>query len=217
MTPCQQRQGKAPMPGSKGMTMKLGDTMAHTRKDRAGRQRRRAGATLALAAASGGLMAAAMAGSPTARADNPYTDIVNDVQNSITIGEADYSAAATDFSTAGGTNAGLAAEFVGFDNTFLSPPDYLLLGLTAAGTGTDFSGHGNDFFDPTIIFPLTVAGEQTVAATYLSDAFGDVAAAVTALSGGDYFDGVNHVLIAGYEDVLAGQAETLAALFSAGI
>ena len=88
--------------------------MTHIRNNRSGRQRRRAGATLVLAAVSGGLLAAAMAGSPTARADNPYTDIVNDVQNSITIGEADYSAAGTDFSTAAGTNAGLAAEFAGF-------------------------------------------------------------------------------------------------------
>ena len=60
--------------------------MTHIRNDRTSRQRRRAGATLALAAASGGLLAAAMAGSPTARADDPYTDIVNDVQNSIAIG-----------------------------------------------------------------------------------------------------------------------------------
>ena len=65
--------------------------MTHIRNDRTSRQRRRAGATLALAAATGGLLAAAMAGSPTARADDPFTDIVNDVQNSITIGETDYS------------------------------------------------------------------------------------------------------------------------------
>src|SRR5947209_15876326 len=190
MTPCQQRQGKAPMPGSKGMTMKLGDTMAHTRKDRTGGQRRRAGATLVLAAASGGLMAAAMAGSPSARADNPYTDIINDVQNSITLGEVDYSAAATYFSTAGGTNAGLVAEFVGFDNTFLSPPDYLLLGLTAAGTGTDFSGDGGIFEADTSLFPLTVAGEQATAALALSDASSGFATALAALSSGDYFDGL---------------------------
>src|ERR1700744_6057981 len=129
--------------------------MTHIRKDRTSRQRRRAGATLVLAAASCGLLAA-MAGSPTARADDPFTDIVNDVQNSVTIGEADYSAAATDFSTAGGTNAGLAAEFLGFDNTFISSADYVLQGLTAAATGTDFSGDGT-IFEASGLFPLNAA------------------------------------------------------------
>jgi hypothetical protein len=191
--------------------------MTHIRNDRISRQRRRAGATLVLAAATGGLLAAAMAGSPTARADNPYTDIVNDVQNSITIGEADYSAAATDFSTAGGTNAGLAAEFTGFDNTFISSADYVLLGLTAAGTGTNFSGDGNVFDLSTSSFPLTAAGEQSDATTYLSTASSEFTSALTALSGGEYFTATYEDLIAGYYDVLAGQAETLAVLFGAGI
>jgi hypothetical protein len=118
--------------------------VTHIRNDRTRRQRRRAGATPVLTAATGGLLAAAMAASPTARA--------NDVQNSITIGETDYSNAATDFSTAGGTNAGLAAEFAGFDNTFISSADYALLGLTAAGTGTDFSGDSTIFVTPVSLF-----------------------------------------------------------------
>jgi hypothetical protein len=191
--------------------------MTHLRNDRTRRQRRRAGTTLVLAAATGGLLAAAMAGSPTARADDPYTDIVNDVQNSITIGEADYSAAGTDFSTAGGTNAGLAAEFAGFDNTFISSADYTVLGLTAAGTGTDFSGDGGTFFAPTSLFPLTAAGEQGEATSYLSFASTEFTASTSDFSGGEYFTGVDNALLAGYYDVLAGQADTLAALFSAGI
>jgi hypothetical protein len=191
--------------------------MTHIRNDRTSRQRRRAGATLALTAASGGLLAAAMAGSPTARADNPYTDIVNDVQNSITIGEADYSAAATDFSTAGGTNAGLAAEFAGFDNTFISSTDYTLLGLTAAGTGTDFSVLGTLFEIPTSFFPLTVAGEQAHATTDLSIASAYFTDGTSAFTDGNSFIGTEDFLFGGYYDVLAGQADTLAALFSAGI
>jgi hypothetical protein len=181
------------------------------------RQRRRAGGTLALAAACGGLLAAAMAGSPTARADDPYTDIVTYVQNSIAIGEADYSAAATDFATAGGTNAGLAELFLGFDNIFISSPDYVLLGLTAAATGTDFSHAGGAFtFDPAL-FPLTAPEELSNAATYLADASGQLASATTHLLDGDFFIGVDAFLVAGLDDVLAGQAETLGALFSAGI
>jgi len=191
--------------------------MAHIRNNPTRRQGRRAGATLVLAAASGGLLAAAMAGSPTARADNPYTDIVTDVQNSITAGEADYSAAATDFSTAGGTNAGLAAEFVGFDNTFISSTDYVLLGLTAAGTGTDFSNFGSAFFAGISILPLTAAAEQTAATGFLGGASAEFTDALTEFSGGHYFAGVSDSLLGGYYDVLGGQAETLAALFGAGI
>jgi hypothetical protein len=158
-----------------------------------------------------------MAGSPTARADDPFTDIVNDVQNSIAIGETDYSNAATDFSTAGGTNAGLAAEFAGFDNTFISSADYVLQGLTAAGTGTDFSGDGTIFVAPVSLFPLTAAGVQADATTYLSTASSEFTSALTALSGGEYFTATYDDLFGGYYDVVAGQAETLAALFGAGI
>jgi hypothetical protein len=191
--------------------------MMHIRNDRAGRQRRRTASTLVLAAASGGLLAAAMAGSPAARADNVYTDIVNDVQTSIAIGEADYSAAAADFSTTGGTNAGLAAEFLGFDNTFISSADYVLLGLTAAATGTDFSASDSAFVVDPGLFPLTAAEEQADVTSFLSTASTDFTAALTALSGGDYFVAVGDGLYGSYYDVLAGQAETLAALFGAGI
>jgi hypothetical protein len=173
--------------------------------------------TLALAAATGGLLAAAMAGSPTARADDPFADIVSDVQNSIAIGQADYAAAATDFSTAGGTNAGLIAEFLGFDNTFISSADYVLLGLTAAATGTDFSLEGSAFDVTASLFPLTAAGEQATATADLALASEEFTWAMTNFSSGDYFAGVDSALFIGYYDVLAGQAETLAVLFSLGI
>jgi hypothetical protein len=190
--------------------------MAHIHNDRASRQRR-AGAALVLATATGGLLAAAMAGSPTARADNPYTDIVNDVQTSIAAGQADYSAAGTDFSTPGDTNAGLVEEFAGFDNTFISPADYTLLGLTAAGTGTNFSGSESDFLIAPALFPITAAEGQADATSYLTAASAEFSAALTALTGGEVFDATYLDLIGGYYDVLAGQSETLAALFSAGI
>jgi hypothetical protein len=191
--------------------------MTRIRYDRTSRQRRRVGATLALAAASGGLLAAAMAGSPTARADDPFTDIANDVQTSIAAGQADYSAAGTDFSTAGGTNAGLVEEFAGFDNTFISPADYTLLGLTAAGTGTNFSGSESDFLIAPALFPITAAEGQADATSYLSAASAEFTAALTALSGGEYFAATYEDLVGGYYDVLAGQSETLAGLFSLGL
>jgi hypothetical protein len=189
--------------------------MTDIRNDRTHRQRRRAGATLVLAAATGGLLAAAMAGSPTARADDPYTDIYNDVQNSISAGEADYTAAGTDFST-GDTNEGLIASFAGFDSIFLNPADYTLLGLTAAGTDTDFSAFSNYFGIPAT-GPVNAAGEATLASTYSTEATSFFSDVTPAFSGGEYFSGVQDYLAGSFLDTLSGQADVLSALFSAGI
>lgn len=189
--------------------------MTHIRNERTGRQRWRAGATLVLAAATGGLLAAALAGSPTARADDPFTDISNDVQAVTALGESDYTAAATDFSTPGDTNEGLIAAFVGFDNIFFSPTDYTLLGLTAAGTGTDFSPYASAF-ELTDSGPTTAAGQAADAATDFSNASTYLTDAATFLSDGNYFDAVYDALFGGYEDILGSQADTLAGLFSLG-
>jgi hypothetical protein len=195
-----------------------GGIMTPIRNERSTHQRRRAGATLALAAATGGLLAAAMAGSPIARADDPYTDTLGYVQNEIMIGDEDYSAAAGDFSTAGDTNAGLAALFAGFDNTFIGTTDYTLLGLTAADTGTDFSGFGSALVvTPDDFYPLTAAGETANATDYAGLAATDFQEATPAFAAGEYFIAVYDELTGSYLDVLSGQADSLAALFSAGL
>jgi len=190
--------------------------MTHIRNDRTSRQRRRAGTTLVLAAASGGLLAAAMAGSPTARADD-LTDISNDVQASITAGEADYSLAGTDFSTAGDTNEGLIALLAGFDNIFVSPADYILVGLTGEATGTDISGIAGDFlFSNTA--PLTAAGEEAFAATETTDGETNLASAATLFSDGDYTSAALYGLFgADQVDIGAPESDLLAALFGAGL
>jgi hypothetical protein len=183
-------------------------------------RRRRAGATLVLAAATGGLLAAAMAGSPIARADDPFTDIANDVQASITLGGDDYTAAGTDFSTAGDTNAGLVALFAGIDNLLVSPTDYTLLGLTAAGTDTNYSGFGTLFDIPgTVSDPsdLTAAGQEAIATADVTDGNADLSHAATFLSSGEYFAAAEYGLYGAYlSDIIAPQADLLAALFSAG-
>jgi hypothetical protein len=184
--------------------------MTHIRNDRTSRRRRRAGTTLVLAAASGGLLAAAMAAAPTASADDPFTDILSDVQSSITAGEADYS-------TAGDTNEGLNALVAGFDNTFVSPADYVLVGLVDAATGTNASGLAGDFFLSDVGQPLTAAGQEATATADLSEGATYASDAVSALSSGDYADAA----LAGafsslLTDVLAPEADLLAALFSAG-
>jgi hypothetical protein len=190
--------------------------MTHIRNDRTSRQRRRAGTTLVLAAASGGLLAAAMAGSPTARADD-LTDISNDVQASITAGEADYSAAGTDFSTAGDTNEGLIALVAGFDNTFVSPADYILVGLTGEATGTDISSIAGDFLVPDTA-PVTAAGETALAATQVTDGDANLAEAATLFSSADYTSAALYATYGAYQAFIdAPEAELLAALFSAGL
>jgi hypothetical protein len=191
--------------------------MTHIRNERTIHQRRRAGATLALAAATGGLLAAAMAGSPAARADDPFTDIATYVQDSITAGEADYSAAGMDFSTAGDTNEGLAELFTGNYNTFLSPVDYTVLGLVAAGTDTDYSTYADDFVLPDGYLPTTAAEATTDASTYSTNASDTLSEASSYLSAGNYFDATEYFLYSIDWNFLAGQSETLGALFSAGI
>jgi hypothetical protein len=190
--------------------------MTHIGNDRTSRQRRRAGATLVLAAATGGLLAAAMAGSPTARADDPFTDIANDVQAVTTLGGQDYSTAATDFSTAGDTNEGLIAAFTGFDNIFISPTDYTLLGLTAAATDTNFSAYGPEF-EVQDTGPITATGQEADATADLTLAQDYVNYAESQLSSGEYFIAATYFLNASYLDISASQADTLAALFSAGV
>jgi hypothetical protein len=192
----------------------LGETMNHIHKDRTSRQRRRAGTTLVLAAASGGLLAAAMAGSPTARADD-FTDILTNVQNAVTAGEADYSTAATDLSTAGETDAGLYAAVAGFDNIFVAPADYTLVGLVDGLTGTPDTGVSTDFFttDTPDATDLTSAGQQALESADFSSATADFSQAATFLSGGDFADATLYAAYASLLDVYGAEAEVLASLF----
>jgi hypothetical protein len=176
----------------------------------------RAGATLVLAAATGGLLAAAMVGSPIARADDPFTDTATYVQDTIAVAEADYTAAGTDFSTAGDTNAGLAELFAGDYNALVSL-NYTVLGLVAAGTDTDYSTYAGDFTLPDSYWPTTAAEAMTDASNYSDNAAGNLSAALSSLSAGDYFNATEYFLFSTDWNVLAGQAETLGALFSAGI
>jgi hypothetical protein len=183
--------------------------MTHIRK-------KRAGAALVLAAAAGGLLAAATAGSPIARADDPFTDTATYVQDTLTTAEADYSAAGTDFSTAGDTNAGLAELFAGDYNALVSL-NYTVLGLVAAGTGTDYSTYAGDFTLSDNYWPTTAAEAMTDASNYSDNASGTLTGALSYLSSGDYFQATEYFLFSTDWNILAGQAETLGALFSAGI
>jgi hypothetical protein len=188
--------------------------MTDIRKDRTSRQRRRAGATLVLAAATGGLLAAAMAGSPTARADD-FTDILSNIQAADTAGAGDFSAAATDFSTPGGTDAGLYALAAGFDNIFVAPADYALVGTVDGLTNTSDAGLYADFFTTNTpdATDLTAAGQQALASTDFSDATSYLNDAATALSGGEYADAALYGAYGSLLDIYGVEAELLASLF----
>jgi hypothetical protein len=195
-----------------------GDIMTHIRDEGTSQQRRRARTTLMLAAASGGLPAAAMAGSPAARADDPFTDIASYVHSSITAAEGDFSDAGTDFSTAGDANEGLVALYAGIDILLISPTDYTLLGLTAAATNTDYSNYGGTLLipDTTDSASLTAAGQEAIASSDMTLGQEEFSAAESLLTSGDYFSALDYALVAGYDDMLASEANTVAALFSAG-
>lgn len=92
-----------------------------------------------LSAAAGAVAAAAMmsmtsvATAPTARADDPYADIVADVQAELAAGQTALGEAATDFSN-GDTGDGLTQLFIGLDDDFVGVPDDLQVGATDALT-----------------------------------------------------------------------------------
>jgi hypothetical protein len=90
-----------------------------------------------LSAAAAAFAAAAMlsaATPPTARADDPLTDISNDVQAELGYAQTAFSQAATDFGD-GNTTEGLAQLFVGTDDDLVGVPDILGVGTVDALTG----------------------------------------------------------------------------------
>jgi hypothetical protein len=89
------------------------------------------GAAGAFAAAA--IMSAATA--PTARADDPYADILSDVQAELTAGQTALGEAATDLSH-GDFGEGLTRLFIGLDDDFVGVPDDLEVGTTDALTNT---------------------------------------------------------------------------------
>jgi hypothetical protein len=85
--------------------------------------RSRAATLLGVAAAAGAFGVAAMmaaATAPTARADD-FIDVINQVDSDYAAGQAEFSAAFSDFG-GGSVNEGLAAVFSGVDTDLLAPP-----------------------------------------------------------------------------------------------
>jgi hypothetical protein len=142
---------------------------------RTSRQRRRVGTTLALTAASGGLLAAALAVAPTARADD-FSDIVANIQSSIADGKADYTAAQADYAlgTPAGDAAGAALDTSGTNDVLLGPTIDIITGSTQALAGETPTGYAyfTPALDPTTFSALEtdVSNDFATGTTYFTDA-----------------------------------------------
>ncbi|HXY66394.1 MAG TPA: hypothetical protein VEI45_19055 [Mycobacterium sp.] len=140
-----------------------------------------------LSAASAAFAAAAMlsaATPPTARADDPLTDITNDVQAELGYAQTAFSQAATDFSSNDPTD-GLDQLFVGTDDDVVGVPDILQVGTVDALTGAPVIG--DKVFEFSFKTPTTLANATTEAQTWYTDG-SNLVTTITNLSPTDYAD-----------------------------
>jgi hypothetical protein len=175
---------------------------------------------IGLGAAAGGMLVAALsqfALAPSAQAD-PFTDVVTDIQTSITAGQADFATGATDFSN-GDVPDALAYDFLGIDNVLISPPDDVLVDGFDAVTGNPEAGAYDFTFGSTVIVPTDPASTTAD----VQDLFGigqtDFTAAATDfanndLSGGllNFADGIDLAFVSAPETGFIGLTEALLGL-----
>jgi hypothetical protein len=163
-------------------------------------------AVVGIGAVAAAIMAAALA--PTAHADDPFTDIVTDVDAVLGAGSIDVTNAATDFSTAD-YDAGLAQTIFGLDDFLVSPEETLLIGSVDALTGspvftaTDLEWPGSSFVPPTDLSD-TLNDLQNFAVA-ADTAF---TTAATDFASGDPADGLLYA-VGGVDDLLIGEPEIL--------
>jgi hypothetical protein len=166
--------------------------------------RSRAATLIGVAAAAGAFGVAAIVSTATARADD-FTDIITAVEADLTLGQGDFSVAATDFGSSEFTD-GLAALLSGVDEDFEGVPDNLIVGsvdlLTneqVVGTTTIEVGSEPDF-----------ASGLADAENFFAIAGPEFSTAATDLSSGDYADAVDFYFfgsildVSGLEELLLG-------------
>jgi hypothetical protein len=144
------------------------------------------GTLIGVAAAVGAFGVAAMvsaATAPTARADD-FTNIINAIDGDLTLGQTDFTAAFTDFSS--NVPEGLNAFYSGLDEDLWAAPTNLEVGTVQALLGEPIGGSiGVDVGLPTD-FSSAVTDAQTV----ISEGEADFTAGATALASGDYASAV---------------------------
>ena len=127
----------------------------------------------------------------TAHADDPFTDIVNDVEAELGYAQTAFSQAATDFGD-GNAPGGLAQLFIGTDDDLVGVPDILQVGTTDALTGvTVIPASDFNFSDlalsPAFATPTTVAGATTETQSFYTEGV-TLANDITSFSPTDYAD-----------------------------
>jgi hypothetical protein len=149
-----------------------------------GDTRSRSGVLTAVAAAAGAFGAAAMMASatpPTARADDT-TLIIDAIDGDYATGQADFTAAFTDFGS-GAFLPGLAELYNGMNDDSLAPLDNLLLGTVEAAEGDPITS--SLIFDD-LSAPASFADASAEAQILANDGEGLLANAAIAFSAGDY-------------------------------
>lgn len=140
-------------------------TMSGLRDGGNDRARRRTGIAVGVGAAAGGMLIAAMgqlAGAPVAHADD-FSEIVADIQAVETVGQADFSDAASELQGGNYLDA-LAYDLAGADDLSAGPASIALVGGTEALEG-DTVDPGSWDFTSSLVPATDTAGEYFTAAT----------------------------------------------------
>ena len=145
---------------------------------------------------------------PTARADDPYADILADVQAELADGQAAFSQAATDFASGtAGETTGLTALFEGMDDYFVGIPDVLQVGTTDALTGVPVIGPS--VFDITFATPANFTAAVTEAQGFYTEG-NNLATTIAGLPANDFADtALDNALSTLYQWVLPDQILTI--------
>jgi hypothetical protein len=138
----------------------------------------------AAAAAFGSAAIIWAAGAPTAHADDPYADILADVQAELADGQTAFSHAATDFASGtAGEATGLTALFEGLDDDFVGVPDILHVGTVDALSNTPVIGPS--VFDFTFATPATFTAAVTEAQNFYTEG-NNLATTIAGLPANDF-------------------------------
>ena len=127
----------------------------------------------------------------TAHADDPFTDIVNDVEAELGYAQTAFSQAATDFGGVGNAPGGLAQLFIGTDDDLVGVPDIPQVGMTDALTGvTVIPASDFNFSDLALspAFPTTTPSRAPRPNAKLLHRRATLANDITSFSPSDYAD-----------------------------
>jgi hypothetical protein len=169
--------------------------------------RSRSAILIAVAAGAGAFGAAAMmsaATAPTARADDT-TLIIDAIDGDYATGQADFTAAFTDFGS-GAFLPGLAELYNGMNDDSLAPLDNLLLGTVEAAEGDPITS--SLIFDD-LSAPASFADASAEAQIFFNEGQGLLSNAAIALSAGDYGAGTYEELVGSADAYLLSVQELL--------